>query len=183
MATINTTVLGFPDKVPVNSTMHITVEVDNRENVAPITGGNCKPEDTQGELTDVSLEVNGPDGGVVANQTETVCALYGWNRPNSQVTFSLTPRQEGQFIANIVADTQRDRGSNNRNELGPFRFDVVPPGQAPEPPDAPDDSPDGSSGSGLLNTVIENPVGAGIVLVGGLAAVNSVTSSVTEIGQ
>lgn len=185
MATINTSLEQFPDKVPVGSTFHVVVEVDNMENVAPIFGGNCKPEDTQGELVDVEFNMSSPSGGTVVNEKKTVCALYGWNRPKAQVVFTVRINEKGTFTANIIADTQRDRGENNTNNLGPYSVEVTDAGDAPSPSPPPDEGPDdgGNGAAGLLNTAIENPVGAGIIFIGGTMALNTAVNSLTDIGE
>lgn len=172
--------LEAPDTITKGHEFRVRVAVDNMENLAPLSGGNCWVGTTQGELTDVNLKVKDAGGTTIFNESETVCAPYGPERDDKFVEYNITINETGSYVFYLSAQTQRGTKAETYDELDPFRVDVTTVTDVDEPPQDGDNSDPGTGdGDGnntetkdplarILTTAVENPTG---VLVAGGATV------------
>jgi len=111
--------VDVPDRVREGESFRVSGKLDNKENVAPLLGGNCRNGGRQGEKCVVQLEVQDQNRNKVTTARRELCAGYGFDARDADFSFDVNIGNPGDYRIILKAETIRKKGSGNKDEVGP----------------------------------------------------------------
>lgn len=194
MANIKIQDVDYPNERQAGRQFTVVVTVDNLSTTAPPNfynpisnyDGECSNDrGIAGQKVNVTLEVDG-----VESDTKQVCVPYigplsgTINKGTDTATFDVTVDEPRRIDMRVYADAV---GQSGEAVMGPFSMQITEGHSAentgrsgsnrgaPNPYD-----PGGRNGSGALNWVMNNPVKAGALGLGGFVVLSTATETATE---